>query len=68
MAVEVACVMEAPSPIRTRAPMSVTMSLAAMHRTAETRNIVKPTMYSLLRPTMSESRPIGSRRELIVRA
>ena len=41
---------------------------ATMHSRADTRKIVNPTMYIRFRPTMSESRPMGRRSELIVRA
>ena len=68
IAVEVAWVMDAPRPMSTRDPISVTMLPPTAHSRAATRKMAKPTRYSRLRPTMSESRPMGSSREPMVRA
>ena len=66
MAIPVACTMAAPTPCAALNPMSAAMLVEEPVRPALTVNMMNPRTYIRLRPSMSASRPMGSRSEPMV--
>ena len=68
MAIEVPWVIAAPTPISTRNRISIHTLAAAPDSAAKVTKTTNPATYTLLRPTMSASLPMGSSNALMVRA
>ena len=67
MAMPTPCVMAAPVPCMTREATSMRTPEDEAAKTEAPMSRSSPTMYTRLRPTMSDSRPMGRRSALTVR-
>ena len=67
IAIPVPCVIAAPSPCNAFAPIRATMLPEVAANTAAATKMTRPERNIRLRPTMSDSLPIGSKSALIVK-